>query len=141
MTTKLSSTKINGVVRGIVAGVSANGEAEVDFVSNTTGAPIPALATVLVSRSDIGREAVLMFEDGDAARPILMGFVGAAARQAAVQIDGDRMVLSAEREIVLQCGESSITLTRAGKVLIRGKYVLSNSTGVNMVKGGVIRLN
>ena len=47
----------------------------------------------------------------------------------------------ADEEIVLSCGESSITLTRAGKILIRGKYVLSRSSGVNRIKGGSIQLN
>ncbi len=34
--------------------------------------------------------------------------------------DGERLVLTAEKEIVLECGKASITLTRAGKILIRG---------------------
>jgi hypothetical protein len=42
---------------------------------------------------------------------------------------------------VLRCGEASITLTKAGKILIRGTYVLSRSSGVNMVKGATIHLN
>ena len=33
-------------------------------------------------------------------------------------MDDDRVVVTGEREIVL-CGEASVTLTRAGKVLIR----------------------
>jgi hypothetical protein len=42
---------------------------------------------------------------------------------------------------VLQCGKASITLTKAGKVLIQGSYVSSRSTGVNRVKGGSVQLN
>ena len=37
--------------------------------------------------------------------------------------------------------EASITLTRAGKVLIQGSYVSSRSTGVNRIKGGSVQLN
>ena len=51
------------------------------------------------------------------------------------------MQLTAQREIVLRCGKASITLTRAGKVLIRGEYIFSRSTGVNKLKGGSIQLN
>jgi hypothetical protein len=43
--------------------------------------------------------------------------------------------------MVLRCGKASITLTRAGKVLIQGSYVLSRSTGVNRVKGGAVQIN
>jgi hypothetical protein len=34
-----------------------------------------------------------------------------------------------------------LTLTHAGKVLIRGAYVLSRSSGVNRIKGGSVQIN
>ena len=58
-----------------------------------------------------------------------------------VQVDGDRQVIEAEREIVLRCGDASITLTRAGKVIIQGNYILSRSTGHNKIKGAAIDIN
>ena len=57
------------------------------------------------------------------------------------QVDDQRVVLTAEREIVLRCGEASITLTRAGKVLIKGTYVLSRSSGYNKIKGAAVDIN
>jgi hypothetical protein len=41
----------------------------------------------------------------------------------------------------LRCGESSIVLTRAGKVLIKGNYVLSRSRGANRIKGAYVDIN
>ncbi|MEW5071937.1 hypothetical protein AB1P14_09365, partial [Pseudomonas aeruginosa] len=38
-------------------------------------------------------------------------------------------------------GKASITLTRAGKVIIRGAYLSSRSTGVNRIKGGSVQIN
>jgi hypothetical protein len=58
-----------------------------------------------------------------------------------VKLDGDSLILSAKRDIVLQCGKSFITLTSAGKVLIQGEYLLSRSSGVNKIRGGSIQLN
>jgi len=58
-----------------------------------------------------------------------------------VQSDDNRLVLSAEREIVLKCGNASITLTRAGKVLINGTYVVSRSSGYNKIKGAAVDIN
>ncbi len=55
--------------------------------------------------------------------------------------DGEELTLSAKRQITLQCGKASITLTRAGKVLIRGAYVSTRSSGVNRIKGGSVQIN
>lgn len=58
-----------------------------------------------------------------------------------VLIEGDRVVFEANKEIVLKCGESSITLTKSGKILIRGKYLLNRSSGVNRIMGGSVQIN
>jgi hypothetical protein len=55
--------------------------------------------------------------------------------------DGENLVIPAVAELVILCGEASITLTRAGKVLIRGAYVLTRSSGANCVKGAVVEIN
>ncbi len=56
-------------------------------------------------------------------------------------IDGSRVVLEGKEEITLKCGEASITLTKAGKILIRGKYLLNRSSGVNRIMGGSVQVN
>lgn len=58
-----------------------------------------------------------------------------------VHLDGKRVVLEGKEEVVLKCGDASITLTKAGKILIRGKYLLNRSTGVNRVMGGSVQIN
>jgi uncharacterized protein (DUF2345 family) len=66
---------------------------------------------------------------------------GAPSQPVSIRADDERFVVSAEREIVLQCGDASITLTRAGKVLIKGTYVLSRSSGYNKIKGAAVDIN
>ena len=61
--------------------------------------------------------------------------------QLEVDSDGQRITVSAREQLVLRCGEASITLTKAGKVLIEGTYVSSRSSGVNRIKGGSVQLN
>ena len=51
------------------------------------------------------------------------------------------LVLSAEQEIVLHCGDASVTLTKAGKIILRGAYLLSRSSGVNRIKGASVQIN
>ncbi|NML16537.1 DUF6484 domain-containing protein [Azohydromonas caseinilytica] len=103
-----------------------------------------ARSVVDLHAAHIGRSVVLAFEGGDPARPIVMGVLrGGPERPAAmaVEADGERMIVSAEHQLVLRCGKASITLTRAGKVLIEGSYLLSRSTGVNRIQGGSVQLN
>ncbi len=45
--------------------------------------------------------------------------------QVEVDADGERLLVSAKEQLVLRCGKASITLTKAGKVLIEGSYLLS----------------
>ncbi len=58
-----------------------------------------------------------------------------------VKVDGKRVVIEGENEVVLSCGESSITLQRNGKIVIRGKYLLSRASGVNRILGGSVEVN
>ncbi|RKH36875.1 hypothetical protein D7V93_42615 [Corallococcus llansteffanensis] len=56
-------------------------------------------------------------------------------------VDGQRVVLEARDEIVLRCGQSSITLRRNGQVVIRGVQVETRATGLNRIKGGNVQIN
>ena len=58
-----------------------------------------------------------------------------------ILVDGKKMTFEAQDEMVFKCGESSITLTKEGKVLIRGKYLLNRSSGVNRIMGGSVQVN
>jgi len=115
---------------------------------------VPAQTVVALLSDQVGCRVVVMFEGDDVRKPIVMGVLQQPQRRAvtaeptqspaqsvSVQADDQRLVLSAEREVVLRCGDASITLTRAGKVLIQGKYVLSRSSGYNKVKGAAVDIN
>lgn len=119
-------------------------------VPGLAGEIVAARTTVPLQRAHIGATVVVVFEDGQVRRPIVLGVIADTTRAAAtaitspavsVQQDDQRLVLSAEREIVLRCGSASVTLTRAGKVLIKGTYVLSRSSGYNRIKGAAVDIN
>ena len=140
-----AAPKILGVLIGRLVDLGESGEPLVDFRGNPSTKPLAALSILVLSKTILGREVVLMFEEGDPRRPVVMGLVedrGAKRRQPVeLLLDKKRFVFTAEHEIVLRCGKSSITLTRAGKVLIRGAYILNRSSGVNRIKGGSVQIN
>jgi len=121
----------------------------VDYPNNPSECLLPARSTVPLNQAHLGREVALMLVNGDLRQPLIVGLlqppIGAPMNEhrppAAAEIDGERLVFTAKQEIVLQCGQASLTLTKAGKVVIRGAYLLSRSTGVNRIQGGSIQLN
>ena len=132
-----------GVAQAQFAGFDANNRF---LVVMTVGVePQAATSTIGLGSADVGAQVVVTWEGGDATRPIIIGRLcqrtETPVTTTAVRIDGDRLLVQAEREIELRCGESSIVLTRAGKVLIRGSYVLSRSRGANRVKGAYVDIN
>lgn len=154
------------VVLGTLVRFDEAGTPLVDWPGNPGAAPVPALCTAAYVATDAGRTVALLFTGGDPARPLIVGLVRQpmdavlqATEQASAaaddpvdeeeqetppfeaRVDGDRVVIAADKEIVLQCGKASITLTRAGKILLRGAYLLSRSSGVNRIKGGSVQIN
>ncbi|XXT74301.1 DUF6484 domain-containing protein [Sorangium sp. So ce726] len=142
---------IDGVVVGRIVGFGENGEPLVEAAVLGDGARggIPARAMTALGPEDEGREVALLFEGGRRDRPVVMGRMHVAGESASAveragataTADGERLVFTAEKEIVLQCGKASITLTRAGKILIRGAYLLTRSSGVNRIQGGSVQIN
>jgi len=143
-----ASQRLDGVVIGVLAGLDAEGRPLVAFPGNPSADCSIAHTTIQFSARDIGHEVALLFENGDPARPLIIGRIQHPEREEllpkqplSAELDGDRLLLSANKEIVLKCGKASITLTRAGKIILRGAYLLSRSSGVNRIKGGSVQIN
>lgn len=142
---------IAGPVVGELLAITADGSTPVVRFAGGHAA-VPARSTVDLHGAHVGAQVVLLFEEGDAARPIVVGVLREPSRSGVegvpggagvveVQADGARLIVQAKEQLVLRCGKASITLTKAGRVLIEGGYVLSRSTGVNRIKGGSVQLN
>jgi hypothetical protein len=124
-----------------------NGLPMVNFPNNNQGKALRALTGVPLSQANTGREVILAFADGDPEKPVILNLLvdlrsdGIPTSSIDIQVDGERLLLTAQKEIVLRCGEASITLTAAGKVLLKGTYVLSRSSGYNKIKGAAVDIN
>lgn len=142
---------INGVVIGKIVSVSEDGKVFVSFHLNPEEHAVNAISVANYSKDDIGADVALMFQNGDSHLPIIIGPVikdesnkteDTIQKQPFELVTDNKVItITAENEIILKCGKSSITLTKAGKILIRGKYILSRSSGVNSIKGGSVQIN
>jgi hypothetical protein len=137
----LFPTKTNGVVIGRLVALVEN-EPHVQFAGNPDAEPQIARTITPLMHSQVGSEVVLLFEEGNLRHPIIMGcLVQANTPTVEVRYQNGKLTLAADREIVLKTGDSSITLTAAGKVLINGAYVQTKSSGVNRIKGASVQIN
>jgi hypothetical protein len=141
-----------------VVSLTSDGMPEVDLGAD--GRRVPARRAIAVTRErletaiTLGQQAVVLFENSDRSRPIIVGFIeriespppAAAPEEPAApvieaDVDGKRVRVTAQEEIVLECGSASVTLRRNGRVIIRGTYVETRSEGTNRIKGGQVQIN
>ena len=133
--------KLNGVVIGRLEGFAESGAPLVSFEGSPTRGAHVARTLVAIRDAAVGSELALLFENDDAARPLVLGVVKPPEMRTSAEVDGEKIEIRASREISLRVGKASITLTADGKVLIRGEYLLSRSSGPNRIRGGSIELN
>jgi hypothetical protein len=124
------------------------------------GAPhvrLPGQADAVRARSIValparlaGRQVLVVHETGREGAPIVTGVLHEEQDAAAplpagppfeLEVDGQHVALVAQQQLVLRCGEASVTLTREGKILLRGTYVSSRSSGVHRIHGAVVEIN
>jgi len=136
---------------GLIASVDSDGTVRVDIPGSSravaarlgVATSIDALAAAMRSQQPV----ILTFENGDAALPIILGLIqepageAEATRVIEADVDGKRVRIVAQDEIVFECGQASVTLRRNGRVVIRGTYVETCSEGTNRIKGGQVRIN
>jgi hypothetical protein len=157
----IGTGKLDGVVIGMVMDVAKDGQIHVVFPGNPNEEAIPARATVPLSKRDIGAEVALVFEQGNPGSPIIVGRLLRPGDPMEDPDDGEKQVdvdlgpttisvdngaeeivdIEGKEQVVIRCGRASITLTRSGKILLRGAYISSRSSGANRIKGGSIHLN
>jgi hypothetical protein len=155
-----AAERITGVRIGRISGYDVQRGVLVEFQGSA--GPVPARSVVPLDRATAEKAAaekqgaVLQFENGDPALPLLMGLIQPSVQtplldamldapppqqKLEAKVDGKRVVIEGDDEIVLRCGQASITLRRNGKVVVRGTYLETRATGTNRIKGGSVQIN
>lgn len=110
-----------------------------------------ARSCIKLSKIQLGSEVVLLLVGNSS--PVITGIIEAEPVEILVEnetsifpdniikVDGHTLDLKATNRISLQCGQARITLTKDGKITIKGKYLLSRAKGANRIQGGSVDLN
>lgn len=164
----LPAKQAGGIAIGVLEAFDPNGRALVNIAAlGLTRLSAPSLVTL--DKSNLGAQLALGFESGDSLRPIILGLILAPqtladiaeAKPAAPDeqecqhtphskadsepldliVDGQHIVLQAEREIELRCGEAAIILSADGHIQLRGTYITSHASATQRILGGSINMN
>ncbi len=133
----------DGVVIGLFMGFSG-GQPLVVFPGNLQDQAIPARSLARLTGEDVGCEVALLFEDGQASRPLIIGRILApepAPDRALVVRDGETVAITARERIELRVGKASIVMEKDGHITIRGTYLVSHASAANRIRGGSVNLN
>lgn len=134
---------IDGVVIGIFLGFDDR-DPLVVFPGNPEDTALKAKSLVDLDQKLVGSEVALMFQEGDPHRPLIMGRIVESVRKGAdvrVVSDGQYVRLSASKRIELRCGKSSLIMDSDGHISVRGKYIVSQASSANNIRGGSVNLN
>lgn len=129
---------------GKIVMVTPSGRVRVDFPGNS-GRPRDARTVIQISREELtrvrpGTPVLLVFDDGDTSRPIVVGLIHDTLVAPNAEVK-KKLSLEAEEEISIRCGHSAVTLACNGKVVIRGKNLVSRSSGSNKIRGASVNIN
>ena len=144
---------------GRLTDITSKGTIIVDYPGNSLG-PLPARFISGLGRLDPTAlvkdvPVLLVFENTDARQPIVVGIIQDTLPQDKtfeleipdraghrdVYLDKKKVVLEAQEQIELRCGKCSVTLTKQGKIIIKGVEIVSRAAKSNKIKGASVSIN
>ncbi len=131
---RIATIAADGTVMVVVAGSAATAAMVVTHLTPDS----------LIRAQHDGALVLVVPIDGETVRWALIGILRPTVTDippATATIDGSRVELTGRDEVILTCGKASITLTKAGKVMIKGTYVSSGADGVHRITGGSVQVN
>ena len=86
-------------------------------------------------------DVVLIWRPGrEGDLPVVLGRIG-AQRTAKSQETPDELMIEARHCLTLRVGSGSMTIREDGKILIKGKDLVSHAQRLNRIKGGAVQIN
>lgn len=88
-----------------------------------------------------GETVLVTHPEGNDGRGVILGRVLRPAAGDASQGRPEEILLEARKGLTLKVGEGSITLREDGKVLVRGRDLVSHARRTNRIRGGTVAIN
>ena len=90
----------------------------------------------------VAGDAVLVWRPTGADRGVLLGRIGASCADPNGNAGTpDTLVLEAKQSLCIRVGDGSITIRDDGKILIKGRDLVSHAQRMNRIKGGAVSIN
>jgi hypothetical protein len=99
------------------------------------------LGTANLGSLSEGDEVFVWLPAHDEERGVVLGRIAVAAARPQPTEVPDELVIEAGRQLTLRVGEGSITIREDGKILIKGKDLVSHAQRMNRIKGGAVSIN
>lgn len=146
---------VHGVVMATLLEILPDGKVRIAVpshgIADMRATPVCALQALCE-----GTLVAVMFEQGDTTRALLIGPMAGVEASAGIAtpgvatptgsgreavIDEQRILIEADQEIELRCGEAAIILTADGRILLRGSYISSHASATQRIRGGAVQIN
>jgi hypothetical protein len=133
------------IVRGIIVDFLESGEVIVQVSPDGTP-PIRCdfmqTSANVTLQLNLGDQVIVMSPESPEQNGVVLGRIG---RYRVPQTQGsqppDHVEIEARETLTLKCGESSVDLRKDGKLMIRGKDVLTRAKRSQRIKGGTVAIN
>jgi len=153
----LPASDLGAICVGRIIEVTADGRVMVDFPENLGRRPVESRFVSLGSsplddKSLVGTSVLIVFEDANPRLPIILGPVLERISAAAQALsrhaiakqsepDGGSAILEASEEVLLRCGESSLSMRKDGKIVLKGRTIVSRASRANKIRGASVAIN
>jgi hypothetical protein len=85
----------------------------------------------------------MVFEDANRSLPIILGplfeRVSSLAKSPSQSLSN--ALVEAQEEVLLRCGESSLSMKKDGKIVLKGRTIVSRASRTHKIRGASVAIN